>query len=109
MARPVSVRLVPATSATSALPKLHPAGPSLRKTQYRVAPSTAVQDSATDESSAVAVSAGEAAGPPLQPAFWGAGVEQAMPWRSNALNSAVMCGVPSVRSPSSSSAASHCM
>jgi hypothetical protein len=32
-----------------------------------------------------------------------------MPWRLKALKSAVMCGVPSLRFPLSSSAASHCM
>ena len=38
-----------------------------------------------------------------------AGVAQAMPWRLKAAKIAVMCGVPSLRLPLSSSAASHCM
>ena len=48
-------------------------------------------------------------GAPAQPPFWGVGVEQAMPCRSKAAKSAVMWGVPSLRSPLSSSAANHCM
>ena len=74
-----------------------------------MAPATVVHERATDESPAVAVTLGDADGPPLHPESCGVGVEQAIPCRSKALNSAVMWGVPLVRSPSSSSAASHCM
>jgi hypothetical protein len=57
----------------------------------------------------VAESVAAAEGPLAHPLLTAVGVAQAMPWRLNALKSAVMCGVPSLRFPLSSSAASHCM
>ena len=46
-------------------------------------------------------------GPPAQPLFTAAGVAQWISWRSKAARIAVMCGVPSDRSPLSSSTASR--
>ena len=74
-----------------------------------MAPGTAVQVSAFWNRPGVTVNVVAADGPPAQPVLTGVGVAQAMPWRLKAANRAVMCGVPSVTLPLSSSAASHCM
>ncbi len=74
-----------------------------------MAPATAFQESDTWLLPGVAVTVGATEGPAPHPLFVGAGVAHAMPWRSKAAWIAVMCGVPSFRSPLSSSAVIHCM
>src|SRR5262249_34691170 len=105
----VSMKLVPVVSAIKALPRSQPAWPSVRNTQYRVAPATVLHDSDTESSLGVTVTVGDAVGPALHPESCGAGVSHAIPCRLNASYSAVMCGVPAAGLPLSSPAASHCM
>src|SRR5205814_1314418 len=80
------------------LPKLQPLGPSVRKTSYRAAPATAVQDTFAPLSAAVTVTVGAVVGPPAQPLFTGVGVAHCIWCRLYAAKIAVMCGVPSLRS-----------
>ena len=70
-----------------------------------VAFGTAVQLRLMDRSCPSSVTTGAWVGPPRSRCSIGAGVAQWISWRSNAARMAVMCGVPSVRLPLSSSAA----